>query len=321
MRPVGMLLATVALAVASPGGAADFLDIASTLPSTYVIVRSDGAASYSLGGVQYTVHSTGGTTPLHGVAYLAGFFVAAGDGGRVVRSSGGLSWNSPDTTPTTADLYGITEHETGPGYLIAVGAAGTTLRSVGTATTWDSTSSPGNATLRAVASNGSILVAVGDAGTALRSTDQGLTWQRQLISGAPALRGVEGTGNVFVAVGLGGSIFRSTDSGLSWDAITSPTTADLFAVATDHTSRLVAVGAAGTVLRSGTNGASGSWFQMNFPVSVALRGVHFDGGSFFAVGDTEVTARSSDGTSWFQVGIEPTTWGRVKALYGGAGAR
>jgi photosystem II stability/assembly factor-like uncharacterized protein len=320
MRPVGMLLAVLALAVASPGGAADYYDITSTLPSTYVIARSDGAASRSgTGGVQYTLQPTGGSAPLRGVAWLSGLFVAVGDGGRVVRSSdGGLSW-SPEDAGTSANLYAITTHA--PNYLIAVGAGGTTLRRVGTAATWDTTASPGNATLRAVASNGSIVVAVGDGGTALRSTDQGLSWQRQVIAGAPALRGVEGTSNVFVAVGLGGRIFRSTDSGLTWDAITSPTTADLFAVETDHTSRLVAVGAAGTVLRSGTNGASESWFQMNFPVTVALRGVHFDGSSFFAVGDMEVTARSSDGTSWFQVGIEPTTWGRVKALYGGAGAR
>jgi photosystem II stability/assembly factor-like uncharacterized protein len=95
----------------------------------------------------------------------------------------------------------------------------------------------------------------------------------------------------------------------------------LFAVATDLTTRLVAVGAAGTVLRSVTNGAPGSWFPMNFPVAVTLRAVHYDGSSFYAVGDAETTARSTDGTSWFRVAIEPTSWSRVKALYGGSGAR
>lgn len=319
MRPVGMLAALLALAAASAATAADFLDITANF-TTYVIVRSDGAASQSgTGGVQFTLQSTGGTTPLRGASYLAGFFVAVGDGGRVVRSSdGGLSWG-PEESQTTADLHDVIAHTTN--YLIAVGSAGTTLRRVGTATTWDSTISPGSATLRAAASNGTILVAVGDGGTVLRSTDQGLTWQRQILAGTPALRGVEATANTFVAVGLGGRIFRSTSSGLSWSELTSPTTADLFAVTTDLSARLVAVGAAGTVLRSGLNGAEGSWFQMSFPLAVALRGLHFDGSYFYTVGDSELVARSTDGTSWFQVGVEPTSWSRVKALYGGAESR
>jgi photosystem II stability/assembly factor-like uncharacterized protein len=319
MRPVALVLAVLALAEAAPSPAADFLDITANL-STYVIARSDGSASRSgTGGVQFTVQSTGDTTPLRGVSYLSGLFVAVGDGGRVVRSSdGGLNW-SPEDSRTSADLQEVILHA--PSYLIAVGSGGTTLRRVGTAATWDSTTSPGGSTLRSVASNGTILIAVGDGGTVLRSTDQGLSWQRQILTGGPALRGVEATGSTFVAVGLGGRIFRSTNLGLNWSELSSPTTADLFAIATDNSSRLVAAGAGGTVLRNPSADASGQWSQMAFPVTSTLRSVHHDGSYFYVVGDGEVVARSTDGTSWVQVAVLPISWSSMKSLYGSAGSR
>jgi len=319
MRRVGMLAALLALGAASAALGADFLDITADLPYR-VIARSDGAASRSgIGGVQFTVQSTGGATPLRGVAYLSGFFVAVGDGGRVVRSSdGGLNWGPVDAS-TTADLYDVSMHA--GTYLIAVGASGTTLRLVGTAAVFDTTASPGGATLRGVATSGTILVAVGDGGTVLRSTDQGLSWQRQTLAGTPDLRAVECTNTTFVAVGLGGRIVRSTDSGLNWGELASPTSADLLGIATDGSTRLVAVGAGGTVLRVLSPTGAGSWEQASFPLAITLRNVAWDGSYFYAVGDAETVARSTDGTTWFQVAVDPTSWSRVKSLYGGPASR
>ena len=305
----------IAVVFATRAGAADLLDI-TQFGTTYVATRSDGAAHRSgNGGVVYTVQPTGGSTPLRGIAYLSGFFVGVGDNGRVVRSSnGGLNWSDEDSQ-TTADLHRVVAHSTQ--YLIAVGDAGTTLRRVGTAAVWDTTLSPGNTALRDVASNGSILVAVGDDGTILRSTDQGLSWSRQTLPGAPDLRGVatRAASNIFAAVGLGGRIVRSTNLGVDWEDVTSPTGQDLFDVAQDS-NNFVAVGAAGTILRSSTNNAaSGTWAVVDAGITTALRGVWYDGTRFYVVGDAEVVTRSFDGTSWIQTAVQPSAWTDVKHLF------
>lgn len=317
MRPRSLLLALAAIAVAHPAAAGDLQAVA-TSASAVVAPRGDGAISRSgIGGVVFTIQSTGGSAPLRGAAFLGTQFVAVGDGGRIVRSSdGGLGWNA-ESAPVTNHLRAITAHANQ--YWIAVGDAGVTLRATGTSTTWDSTLSPGGKILRGVASNGltpGILVAVGDDGTVLRSTDQGLTWTRQTLAGAPDLRAVTvgASSSHFIAVGLGGVIVRSTNSGLGWTPLGSPVSNDLYAVAIDATNRFVAVGAAGTVLRS-IGGADGTWQQQSFPVAQTLRGVRHDGTAFYAVGDAEVIARSPDGVAWFQVEVTPTSWTDVKGRF------
>lgn len=309
------IVAAVWIGVAGAASAADFHDLVHS-GSTYVVARSDGAVERSgQGGVVYTTQATGGATALRGVGTLAGFFVAVGDGGRIVRSSnGGLSW-SDENSRTPADLERITAH--GSLYLVAVGAGGTTLRRVQTSADWDTTASPGSARLRDVASNGSILVAVGDGGTVLRSTDQGLSWQRQLLAGGPALRSVASRAGstIFVAVGAGGRIVRSTNSGLDWESVASPTASDLNDVVQDA-NRFVAVGTAGTILRSSsTSGASGTWTDVGARLPGDLLGVWYDGTRFHAVGTGGVIARSFDGTAWIEVAIQPLDWGDVKGLY------
>jgi len=311
-RHVAWLIAT---AIASPVGAADLLDI-THFNTTYVATRSDGAAHRSgTGGVIYTVQPTGGGGALNGIAYLSGFFVAVGDGGRVVRSSnGGLDWSN-ENAQTTANLHRVIAHDAL--YLVAVGDGGTTLRRIGTAAVWDTTASPGNVALRDVASNGNILVAVGDDGTVLRSTDQGLSWNRQTLPGAPDLRGVTTRANasIFAAVGLGGRIVRSTNLGIDWEDVTSPTSQNLLDVVQDS-NNFVAVGAAGTILRSSTNNAaSGTWAVVDAGVVSTLRAVWYDGTRFYAAGDGEVVMRSFDGTAWIQTAVEASAWTDVKSLF------
>jgi photosystem II stability/assembly factor-like uncharacterized protein len=313
MRTCSAILITALLA--HPAGAVDLHDVTHFM-STYVAARSDGAAHRSgTGGVVYTVQPTGAPTPLRGVAYLSGFFVAVGDNGRIVRSSNlGLDWSNEDSQ-TSVDLHRVIAHD--GLYLVAVGDGGTTLRRIGTAAVWDSTASPGGKALRDVASNGNILVAVGDDGTVLRSTDQGLTWNRQTLAGAPDLRGVTVRANasIFVAVGLGGRIVRSTNLGVDWEDVSSPTSQNLLDLAVDS-NNFVAVGAAGTILRSNTNNAaSGTWAVIDAGLATALRGAWHDGTRFYAVGDNEVVVRSFDGTAWIQTALQPSAWGDVKSLF------
>ena len=85
-------------------------------------------------------------------------------------------------------------------------------------------------------------VAVGAAGTLLKSTDGGVTWNPltpttpissitlKSIAYAPPAIGTVGTGT-FVAVGSSGTIVASTDGGTTWTPIsTSPFTATINAI-------------------------------------------------------------------------------------------
>jgi len=321
MRPFWAFMALAALAAARPALAVSLLDIAHSTSglSIFLAARDDGAISRSTNGITYNVVATGATTPLRGVAYSSGWFVAAGDGGRAIRTSDfGLHW-AADNSKTTAALREVIPHSL---YFIAVGDAGTTLRKLTAAAQWDTTSSPTNKTLYSVASNGiapGILVAVGDNGCVLRSTDQGLSWLSQTLAGAPNLRGVTGCSlmNYFVAVGLGGRMFRSTDFGSSWEDVSIPgLTADLFDVAVDASNRFVAVGAAGTIVRSGTNASPGSWLPIDTRSTVNLFGVDRDPVYFYAVGAGETIYRSIDGTTWINVPVTGTSWGAMKTLFG-----
>jgi len=320
----GLVIGATLACVAATAYAAGLQDIAHSTAGIYVAARDDGAVSRSnTNGVTYSVYATGGTAPLHGVAYAANWFVAVGDGGRAVRSSdGGLHW-AADNSRTTARLREITAHANAL-YFIAVGDAGTTLRKQASAAAWDTTFSPTAKPMYSVASNGispGMLVAVGDGGTVLRSTDQGLSWTvLAALPGAPSLRGVAGgaANNLFVAVGRGGKIFRSSDIGFTWEDVSNPAAvADLNDVASDRSNRFVAVGEGGVIVRSGTNAGPGSWLPVASGISVPLAGVHHDGVYFYAVGGSESVFRSLDGTSWLNVPVAPATWSAVKRRFGG----
>lgn len=79
-------------------------------------------------------------------------------------------------------------------------------------------------------SNSNIWVAVGDAGTIIRSSDSGITWTTVTSPVADALHGVSLHGNFGLAVGVSGRVLRSTNSGISWTEMTRPTTRILYAV-------------------------------------------------------------------------------------------
>lgn len=102
---------------------------------------------------------------LNGVAHGAGAFVAAGQGGRVVRSvDGGLSF-SLITSPSSANFWAVTY---GNSEFMAVGEGGIVMRSPD-GVTWTAESAGTSATLRGVAWSGTRYVAVGTGGVILTS--------------------------------------------------------------------------------------------------------------------------------------------------------
>lgn len=73
-------------------------------------------------------------------------------------------------------------------------------------------------------------IAVGEAGTILRSSDGGLTWGQVASGTSADLHRVRFTGSVGHAVGAAGTLLASSDGGASWQAEDPGTTADLWGV-------------------------------------------------------------------------------------------
>lgn len=193
---------------------------------------------------------------------------AAGQGGAVLCQRAGLGW-VPMPTGVRANLAGIAGDDAGT--LVAVGDYGTVIRSADggehwtllptgergtlapddTSPTWAQLPTRENRALSAVwlGADGRGLV-VGRDGIILRTTDRGASWQRVEHASRDGLFGVWALpdGRAW-ACGVGGVILHSTDHGARWRKLTQPHPQDLFAVWAD-TTEVIAVGRAGTVLRS-----------------------------------------------------------------------
>ena len=148
----------------------------------------------------------------------------------------------------------------------------------------------------------STLVAVGEAGTILRSVDGGLTWVVVPSGTIVALNGVAFAGaGMGLAVGEGGTILRSADGGLTWTAAASGTGLPLAAVAfAGSESAAFAVGS-DSVLRSTDGGQAWSLVSICVPGSACSSFYEFTGIAFadastgVAVGKSGRAIRSTDG--------------------------
>ncbi len=139
---------------------------------------------------------------------------AVGDGGIILRRSGGQWFNAGNAGPE--DLHGIAA--LGEDLIFAVGDAGAIYRFNGQ--TWSKDNSGVTVDLRAVAAAAEgTAYAVGDAGTILRF--DGSSWKKQNAPSPARLNDVgEGPGGIY-AVGDYGVILVNDGSG--WKNVSSPT--------------------------------------------------------------------------------------------------
>lgn len=120
------------------------------------------------------------------------------------------------------------------------------------------------------------LVAVGQAGTALRTTDGGNTWWPVDAGvGLTDLRAVRFAGQIGFAVGDGGTVSKSTDGGLTWSKLVTDSTSDLrdLAILDAIGTTVVAVGASGRTLRTSDGGAT--WTEIGVGSNTHLNAVTF----------------------------------------------
>jgi photosystem II stability/assembly factor-like uncharacterized protein len=224
---------------------------------------------------------------------------------QAMRSTdGGVSW-LPAHAPRAALLRAALT--LADGTLLAVGRAGTVLRSGDGGANW--TSVPGSGTTESLmdldAGVNDVLVAVGERGAILRSTDGGLSWAGVPDTGrGDRLRRVlSQPAGPWIAVGQN-TILRS-DTGENWEpALTPPINdelSDLIAVpVAGAADNLVVVGGAGeigSILYSADGGRS--WSAPPARPQKALRSITLHHDMLIAVGDNGSILRSNNlGKDW-----------------------
>jgi hypothetical protein len=145
--------------------------------------------------------SSGTISDLHSVTYGDGTFVAVGNGGTVLSSSGS-NWVKRYSGVTDA-LYGVAY---GDGTFVAVGEFGTILSSSGW--NWYQRYSGVTDALYGVAYGDGAFVAVGEFGTILTSPD-GLNWTARTSGITNRLNAVAYINGTFIAVGDNATILQS----------------------------------------------------------------------------------------------------------------
>ena len=172
--------------------------------------------------------------------------------------------------------------------LVAVGQAGTILRSVDGGLTWMSVPSGTSVALNGVAFAGPGLgITVGEDGTILRSVDGGLTWNAAISGTGLPLTAVAFAGGENAAFAVGSdSVFRSTDGGQVWSLVsqhsvcTAGTACTPYAftgIAFADASTGVAVEFSGRAIRSTDGGAT--WTEAAIMLGMK-RAVAFAGPGF-----------------------------------------
>lgn len=209
-------------------------------------------ASSSLGTTQ-TIGTT--TNELFAITNNgAGFIVATGASGTIITRNASGTWTLPAATiitPTIATSITLNGVAYGNSTFVAVGTAGTVLRSPDGINWTSATSGTNNLMGVTYGLEAGVFVAVGVSGTVLTSPD-GITWTPKLtatttIPGTTQLNSVTySAGRRFVAVANDGSIYYSeyASAGAAWTQAVLPS-GTLNAVTTGGLYDYSAVGAAG----------------------------------------------------------------------------
>jgi hypothetical protein len=228
------------------------------------------------------------------VAVAAGFLAVGGnaDGGVVLTSADGLTWDSPRTVISNF----LAAAAAGPDRNVAVGATGTIVTSVGQGA-WMLQSSPTTKDLVAVAYGGAFFLALAtsrqefDPISSLISAD-GIRWQARPCDLADVPSRLLAGGAGFVAL-VRSTIFTSGD-GLAWnqnDNIDESITDLVFAK-----DKFVAVGKHGAIFSS-NDGVT--WQRLVSGTDEMLSQIGFAHDKFFVWGQTQLLT-STDLKTWNQ---------------------
>jgi len=260
----------------------------------FVAVGGKGTILESEDGMTWSIAASG--ADLKGLAYDGSRFIAVGDNGRLAVSSDVNTWEYRHAGNDAYYLYDLVWD--GSRYL-SVGQTYSLYSD--DLILWHASWEGATSTDTAIIWDGSQFVRTGDGimtwdGVTYYTGTSDPWWEWSYFTNTEWFNDLLWDGAAFVAVGDGGVIYTSPDATEgSWTARTSGTASDLEAVA-QGVVRLVAVGAAGTILTSDDGGVS--WATQNSGVSSALYDVTWSGSQFVAVGYYGRILTSADGSAW-----------------------
>jgi hypothetical protein len=150
----------------------------------------------------------------------------------------------------------------------------------------------------------STYLAAGAAG-AMYSSHDGMTWSALNYATSSELNGASYFGT-YKLVGDGGLVLVSSDA-ITWTAQTTPTTRNLYAIASNYLNMNVAVGAGGTIITSPdgvtwTLAANSATTSDLYAVTYSTYG----NGTWVAVGAGGTLVESADGSTWHAVACSTT---------------
>ncbi len=204
------------------------------------ILTSDAAGKVQLstnGGSTWTAFDTGmGMVAVNGVALHASgtgtsdlqLFAVGNSGSMAVSRDGGSSWSQP-TSGTAQDLWDIDVRS--DGVALAVGAAGTILRSVDWGATWTTVANTGASLLQVELHPSGVAIAVGAGGVVRRSTDSGATWSTRTSGTTEELLDVSMPSSSVVYAAGYNTLLKSIDGGATWTVSSGPGTTGFARVA------------------------------------------------------------------------------------------
>ncbi|MCW2921491.1 MAG: hypothetical protein JWL76_1365 [Thermoleophilia bacterium] len=165
---------------------------------------------------------TAGWTNLNGIESLdADSFVAWGDGGRVITTTDGVTWNDASGNNTVAfkDVEVISDS-----FLVGVSSSGSiwsTTNATAAIPTWTNRSVDMMMDLLDVEFSDPLNgMAVGAEGVLVRTSDGGLTWTQEHVDSSNPMHGlVQVNATTWVADGAGLNVLQSVDSGATWNYV------------------------------------------------------------------------------------------------------
>ncbi len=214
-------------------------------------------------------------------------YVAVGDGGYILTSSNGETWQSSILTgnPNLKSILWNGEQ------FVIVGDGGKIYTSAD-GTQWTAQSSGTTDSLNGIAWNGEIFAAAGGTSSEkiiLTSTD-GITWTKSLWikENNKEFRGIVWANNRFLAFGSGGFLISSRN-GTTWSAAHSDTTWGINDIAWDGT-EFHYVGDFG-IMGSSTDGIN--WKSESSGTTLTLKSIVWNGEQLAAAGDSSVILTGS----------------------------
>lgn len=208
----------------------DLLGVACVGNTAGWAVGEHGTVVHTLdGGLHWLAQDPHTTVTLRAIRFGdAEHGLLVGDFGTLdVTHDGGATWLTVATGVSVALRGAAVAEDT----FLAVGDAGTVLRSVDGGVSFVAQHLAGAGDLRSVAMDpgGHLVLAVDSLGGAWASTDRGATFAREMSAGVPlAAVALQADGTLAVAVGAAGAL-RVRDSRGAWTSVASGTTADLHA--------------------------------------------------------------------------------------------